>query len=71
MFSEIEKKRVAAGIDQKTLCARAGVHETTYTARKNGRRTISEKTLAKLDAALNSLIDEKGAALDEMREAAQ
>lgn len=68
MFSEIEKKRAAAGIDQKTLCARAEVHETTYTARKSGRRTLSEKTLKKLDDALSALIEEKAAALEEMRE---
>lgn len=66
MFSEIEKRRAAAGIDQKTLCERAHVHETTYTARKSERRTISERTLRKLDRALTELVDEKRAVLDEM-----
>jgi len=59
MFSDIETRRSAAGIDQKLLCDRANVHVTTYTARKSGRRTVSERTLKKLDHALNELIGEK------------
>jgi transcriptional regulator with XRE-family HTH domain len=68
MFSEIETRREMAGIDQKALCARAGIHETTYTARKNGRRGLSEATLVKLDAALRALIDERLKVLGDMVE---
>ncbi|NTF67718.1 helix-turn-helix domain-containing protein [Rhizobium rhizogenes] len=64
MFSEIETRRAAAGIEQKTLCDRANVHQTTYTARKNGRRSMSERTLKRLDDALTALILEKKSTLD-------
>lgn len=64
MFSEIEERRRLADIDQRTLCQRAGVHETTYTARKSRRRTLSERTINKLKKALDELIDEKRRALD-------
>lgn len=64
MFSEIEERRALAGIDQRALCQRAGVHETTYTARKNGRRTLSERTINKLEEALDAMIVEKRVALD-------
>jgi len=64
MFSEIEQRRLLAGIDQRALCQRAGVHETTYTARKNGRRTLSERTIIKLGKALEAMIAEKREALD-------
>ncbi|MGG7535329.1 helix-turn-helix domain-containing protein [Rhizobium sp. 12,4] len=66
MFSDIEARRAAAGIDQKALCHRAGVHQTTYTARKNGRRNVSETTLKKLDEALSALILEKKATIDDL-----
>jgi transcriptional regulator with XRE-family HTH domain len=66
MFAQIEAKRAAAGIEQKELCLRAKVHETTYTARKNDRRSVSERTLKKLETALDELISEKRAVLDEM-----
>ncbi|MGV0912409.1 helix-turn-helix domain-containing protein [Martelella sp. FOR1707] len=59
MFSEIETKRAGAGISQADLCKRAGVHPTTYTARKAGRRTVSERTLRKLSGALDELIAER------------
>ncbi|MCJ7993245.1 hypothetical protein J5N58_01360 [Rhizobium cremeum] len=64
MFSEIEERRRLADIDQRTLCQRACVHETTYTARKSERRTLSERTINKLKRALDELIDEKRRALD-------
>lgn len=64
MFPEIEARRMAAGIRQKDLCARAGVHEMTYTARKNERRGVSERTLVKLQRALDEMIAEKRAALE-------
>lgn len=63
MFPQIEAKRVAAGILQKDLCERANVHETTYTARKNNRRSLSETTLKKLEFALDEMIDERRAEL--------
>lgn len=65
MFAEIEKQRVLAGVSASELCRRAGVHQTTYAARRNGRRTVSERTLAKLRSALDELIAERRAALDE------
>ncbi|WFS02190.1 helix-turn-helix domain-containing protein [Rhizobium tumorigenes] len=68
MFFEIEARRSAAGIEQKALCARAGVHQTTYTARKNGRRTMSERTLKRLDDALTSMIHEKKVTIDGLAE---
>lgn len=68
MFSDIETRRAAAGIEQKVLCARAKVHETTYTARKAERRTVSERTLRKLASALDELIDEKRKTLDAISE---
>lgn len=64
MFPQIEAKRVAAGILQKDLCERANVHETTYTARKSNRRSLSETTLKKLELALDELIDERRAELE-------
>ncbi|MGR6465415.1 helix-turn-helix domain-containing protein [Rhizobium sp. PAMB 3182] len=70
MFEQIEFSRVQAGIDQKELCARARVHETTYTARKNGRSGMSERTLLKLKTALDALIDERRQALDKIGGAA-
>lgn len=64
MFSEIEQARDAAGIKQSDLCKRAGVHETTYTARKQGRRTLSERTINKLRNALREIIQERRTAID-------
>lgn len=64
MFSEIEQAREAAGIKQRDLCERAGVHETTYTARKQGRRTVSERTINKLRDALTAMIRERREAID-------
>ncbi|MFN7010069.1 MAG: helix-turn-helix domain-containing protein [Allorhizobium sp.] len=63
MFSEIEERRRLAGIEQRALCQRAGVHDTTYSARKSGRRTLSERTINKLKLALEALIAEKREAL--------
>lgn len=54
-----------AGISQAELCKRAGIHPTRYTARKNDRSGMSEKSLKKLEAALDELINEKQAAIDE------
>lgn len=71
MFSQIEERRSRAGIEQRLLCQRAGVHETTYTARKNGRRTLSEKTINKLADALDALLAERGVVLTDLSEAAE
>lgn len=68
MFPEIEERREKAGIDQAELCKRAGVHPTTYTARKNGRAGMREATISKLDEALEALIREKTAQLVELGE---
>ena len=67
MFPQIENRRLRAGISQKDLCARADVHETTYTARKSGRRNLSETTLKKLDDALDALIEEKQVELQQIQ----
>lgn len=75
MFSEIETRRELAGIDQSELCKRAGVHPTTYTARKNGRTGMREATIARLAEALDALLEEKGINLElakrETRDAAE
>ncbi|TCT34624.1 helix-turn-helix domain-containing protein [Martelella mediterranea] len=67
MFSEIEARRHAAGISQVELCERAGVHPTTYTARKANRRTVSERTLQKLKTALDELVTERLAVMKQER----
>ena len=59
MFSRIEERRSKAGISQKELCARAGLHPTRYTARKNGRSGLGERSLIRLGEALEALIYEK------------
>lgn len=71
MFPEIEERREKAGIDQVELCRRAKVHPTTYTARKNGRAGMRETTIARLETALDVLINEKMANLKEARHAAE
>lgn len=59
-FSDIEDSRRTAKIGQAALCARAGVHPTTYSRLKNraGRLGASERTLTKLKRALDALIRE-------------
>lgn len=64
MFSEIDERRLLWGIGQNELCQRAGVHPTSYTARKNGRAEMRESTLAKLRGALDNMIDERRAAIE-------
>lgn len=59
MFPEIEARREKAGIDQIELCKRAGVHPTSYSARKSGRSGMNERTLKKLVVALDALVAEK------------
>lgn len=62
-FTEIEQRRAKAGIDQKALCAKAGVHEQTYSRLKNrpGTRGAGEATLRALSGALEQLIEERAA----------
>lgn len=62
-FAEIEKRRAQARIDQKELCAKAGVHEQTYSRLKNraGPQGASEATMRRLSNALDDLISERAA----------
>lgn len=64
MFSDIDMRRDLAGIQQKALCKRAGIHPTRYSARKNGRSGMSETTLKKLQDALAEMIAERRSAMD-------
>ncbi|WP_366936191.1 helix-turn-helix transcriptional regulator [uncultured Nitratireductor sp.] len=58
-FSTIDQDRIAAGITQKALCARADVHPTTYSRAKKGAVGGQVRTLQKLATALDALIHEK------------
>ena len=66
MFEEIEARRILAGIRQKDLCARAKVHQTTFSARKRGRSGMQERNIKKLSAALEQLISEREEVLNEL-----
>lgn len=59
-FVDIETRRAAAGIDQKLLCQRAGMHAQAYSKLKNrpGKKGATEETLRKLTDALDKLIAE-------------
>lgn len=60
-FSEIEKRRAAAGIEQKALAAKAGLHPQSYSKlKKPTKHGATEGTLKKLSAALAELEAEKG-----------
>lgn len=58
-FAEIDARRAAAGIDQKALCERAGVNQSTYSQIKQGHRGGYVRTLQKLDGALKELTGEE------------
>jgi len=60
-FSTIEIRRETAGIEQKELCQRAGVHHQTYSKLKNrpGAQGATETTLKKLKTALDDLVAER------------
>lgn len=60
-ITSIEQHRNVNGISQRALCRAAGVHETTYSALKAGRRAGNVATINKLNAALDELIAEKNA----------
>lgn len=60
-FSEIEKRRALAGIEQKVLAAKAGLHPQSYSKlKKPSKHGATENTLKKLSAALVDLEAEKG-----------
>ncbi len=67
-FSDIEQRRSAVGIEQKVLCKKAGVHQMTYSRLKTrpGEFGTTEKTLTKLEAALDTLVAERMRALAEI-----
>lgn len=59
-FSEIDRRRAAAGIEQKTLARRAGLHPQSYSKlRRSTPRGPTEATLKRLTEALDALIAEK------------
>jgi predicted transcriptional regulator len=59
-FSEIEQRRSAVGIEQKALCKKAGVHQMTYSRLKTRPEFgTTEKTLTKLETALDALVAER------------
>lgn len=66
-FSDIEQRRSAVGIEQKALCKRAGVHQMTYSRLKTRPREFgtTERTLTKLETALEDLIAERMRKLSE------
>lgn len=58
-IADIDSARAKAGIDQKVLCKRADVNQSTYSQLKNGRREAYARTLRKLRSALAELVAEK------------
>ena len=62
MIDTIEERRREAGISQKALCKAADVHATTYSKIKQGESGGQLRTLQKLAAALDRLIEERAAA---------
>lgn len=64
-FADIDSRLQATGFEQKELCERARVHPTTYSRLKKGRGPAgaTERTLEKLKAALDELVDERRKAL--------
>ena len=55
-FTEIDRRRDENGIAQKQLCEQAGVTAAAYSKWRNGREGITEKSLARLNDALNALM---------------
>jgi transcriptional regulator with XRE-family HTH domain len=58
-FAAIDAKRAENNIDQKVLCQRAGVNQSTYSQLKGGKRGGYVRTLEKLETALGSMLQEK------------
>lgn len=59
-FSEIDRRRAEAGIEQKELAARAGLHPQTYSRlRRPSPRGATEATLKRLTRALDELMAER------------
>lgn len=54
MIEEIERRRIALGLNQKELCAAADVHETTYGRLKNGVSSGTGSTWSSLQRALRA-----------------
>lgn len=61
MIDEIESRRKALRIEQKELCQRAGVHETTYLRIKKGESSGQGATFSRLMAALSEFEQERAA----------
>lgn len=58
-IADIDHARALAGINQKVLCKRADVNQSTYSQLKNGHREAYARTLRKLRSALAELVEEK------------
>ena len=54
-FDEIDSKREKLGISQKELCAAAGVTPQAYSKWRQNPGSITERTIAKLNGALDRL----------------
>lgn len=61
-IDDIESRRCAVGIQQKALCQKAGVDQSTYSQLKLQRRGAYARTLDKLDKALLALEGQCGEA---------
>ena len=59
MFDEIEARRIELNVDQKELCSKAGVHETTYGRIKKNVSGGTIGTIKKLKKALDALEKER------------
>lgn len=62
-FQQIDLKRRAAGLTRKAVYERAGVDGETYRRTEKGKTSPNSRTLHKLQAAVESLIDERVQAL--------
>ena len=56
---DIRKARELAGITQPELCREAGVGRTLLSLHENGRRPLSERQLAKVEAAVIELTKQR------------
>ena len=57
-IADIDRARALAGINQKVLCQRADVNQSTYSQLKKGHREAYARTLRKLRSALAELVEE-------------
>ncbi|TPN57149.1 helix-turn-helix transcriptional regulator [Mesorhizobium sp. B1-1-7] len=65
-FAAIDAKRAENHIDQKVLCQRAGVNQSTYSQLKGGKRGGYVRTLEKLEAALDDMVADRMRKLKEV-----